>query len=247
VTYSGTVASALEATLQGVPAFAMSAAGDGSFDFQAASLCAGRLAKEILRRGLPRDTLLNVNVPNLPPDKLKGWAVTRQGAACTARPWFGTWILAAMPITGSAAPRPPGARARHGSRCRQERLGLRDAAPCGLDEPPRHGRRPWVGSLAERGRCRVPRAGRAPLSALLLGGHVVLSDPRDLGSYALPRERMVVEQLERRGIRDPRVLRAIGKVPRHLFVDEALVGRAYGITRCRSARGRPSPSRTWLP
>jgi len=79
VTYSGTVASALEATLQGVPAFAMSAAGDGSFDFQAASLCAGRLAKEILRRGLPRDTLLNVNVPNLPPEKLKGWAVTRQG------------------------------------------------------------------------------------------------------------------------------------------------------------------------
>jgi protein-L-isoaspartate(D-aspartate) O-methyltransferase len=57
---------------------------------------------------------------------------------------------------------------------------------------------------------------------------VVLSDPHDLGAYALPRERMVVEQLERRGIRDPRVLRAIGKVPRHLFVDEALVGRAYG-------------------
>src|SRR5512136_2002999 len=39
---------------------------------------------------------------------------------------------------------------------------------------------------------------------------------------------MIAEQLERRGIRDPRVLRAIGKVPRHLFVDEALVGRAYG-------------------
>jgi protein-L-isoaspartate(D-aspartate) O-methyltransferase len=39
---------------------------------------------------------------------------------------------------------------------------------------------------------------------------------------------MVSEQLQRRGILDPRVLRAIGKVPRHLFVDEALVGRAYG-------------------
>jgi protein-L-isoaspartate(D-aspartate) O-methyltransferase len=36
------------------------------------------------------------------------------------------------------------------------------------------------------------------------------------------------EQLQRRGILDPRVLRAVGKVPRHLFVDEALVGRAYG-------------------
>lgn len=39
---------------------------------------------------------------------------------------------------------------------------------------------------------------------------------------------MVVEQLERRGIRDPRVLRAMRKVPRHRFVEEALAGRAYG-------------------
>jgi len=39
---------------------------------------------------------------------------------------------------------------------------------------------------------------------------------------------MVSDQLQRRGIQDPRVLRAVGKVPRHLFVDEALVGRAYG-------------------
>ncbi len=46
--------------------------------------------------------------------------------------------------------------------------------------------------------------------------------------FALARERMVVDQLERRGIRDARVLRAMRKVPRHRFVDEALVGRAYG-------------------
>jgi protein-L-isoaspartate(D-aspartate) O-methyltransferase len=46
--------------------------------------------------------------------------------------------------------------------------------------------------------------------------------------FALARERMVVEQLERRGIRDSRVLRAMRRVPRHRFVDEALVGRAYG-------------------
>jgi len=46
--------------------------------------------------------------------------------------------------------------------------------------------------------------------------------------FAIPRERMVAEQLVRRGIRDERVLRAMGKVPRHLFVEEALAGRAYG-------------------
>jgi protein-L-isoaspartate(D-aspartate) O-methyltransferase len=39
---------------------------------------------------------------------------------------------------------------------------------------------------------------------------------------------MIKEQLERRGISDPRVLRVVGEVPRHRFVDEALAGRAYG-------------------
>jgi protein-L-isoaspartate(D-aspartate) O-methyltransferase len=46
--------------------------------------------------------------------------------------------------------------------------------------------------------------------------------------FAIPRERMVAEQLARRGIRDARVLQAMGKVLRHRFVDEALSARAYG-------------------
>ncbi len=46
--------------------------------------------------------------------------------------------------------------------------------------------------------------------------------------FAIPRERMVDEQLVRRGIQDKRVLTAMGKIPRHRFVDEALAGRAYG-------------------
>jgi len=45
--------------------------------------------------------------------------------------------------------------------------------------------------------------------------------------YRLARERMVQNQLVPRGIKDPRVLEAMGKVPRHLFVEEALVGEAY--------------------
>ncbi len=79
VTYSGTVSSAIEATLQGIPAFAMSIAGDGEFKFQGAARFARRLAAEILRRGLPQDTLLNVNVPNLALESIRGVAVTRQG------------------------------------------------------------------------------------------------------------------------------------------------------------------------
>jgi protein-L-isoaspartate(D-aspartate) O-methyltransferase len=47
-------------------------------------------------------------------------------------------------------------------------------------------------------------------------------------SQARARERMVREQLEPRGIRDPRVLQAMREVPRHAFVDEALAGGAHG-------------------
>lgn len=57
---------------------------------------------------------------------------------------------------------------------------------------------------------------------------MVPSEAENPVAFPLPRERMVSEQVQRRGILDPRVLRAVGKVPRHLFVDEALVGRAYG-------------------
>jgi len=45
--------------------------------------------------------------------------------------------------------------------------------------------------------------------------------------YKLARERMVREQIEARGIRDKRLLEAMRKVPRHLFVDEALWPQAY--------------------
>ncbi len=62
------------------------------------------------------------------------------------------------------------------------------------------------------------------------GGHVygVLNGRGGEGiDDAEARERMVVEQLERRGIRDERVLAAMRKVPRHLFVDLSLAHRAY--------------------
>ena len=46
--------------------------------------------------------------------------------------------------------------------------------------------------------------------------------------YAVARQRMVAEQLVRRGISYPSVLQAMAKVHRHLFVEEAFWGRAYG-------------------
>ena len=52
---------------------------------------------------------------------------------------------------------------------------------------------------------------------------------RDL-DYIRTREKMVQEQIIDRGIKDPRVIEAMRKIPRHLFVPDALLGRAYGDT-----------------
>jgi 5'-nucleotidase len=78
VTYSGTVAGALEGTLLHVPSIAFSAATDpeGRADFVAAAAFARRLTSVVLARGLEPGVLLNVNVPVGVPH---GVRVTRQG------------------------------------------------------------------------------------------------------------------------------------------------------------------------
>jgi protein-L-isoaspartate(D-aspartate) O-methyltransferase len=45
--------------------------------------------------------------------------------------------------------------------------------------------------------------------------------------FRIARERMVKDQLIARGIKDERVLQVMGKIPRHLFIEEALAGEAY--------------------
>jgi len=79
VTYSGTVAAALEGTLLGIPSFAISVAEYDNIRYDGAARFAARLANLIFENGLPSDTMLNVNVPNLPEESIKGVAVTRQG------------------------------------------------------------------------------------------------------------------------------------------------------------------------
>lgn len=78
ITYSGTVSAAMEATLMGVPAFAVSLESKSfrAIDFHDAAGFAAELAARLLRQRLPPDTFLNVNVPNCSP---KGVRLTRQG------------------------------------------------------------------------------------------------------------------------------------------------------------------------
>lgn len=56
--------------------------------------------------------------------------------------------------------------------------------------------------------------------------------------YTRARQQMVREQLENHGIHCPRVLKIMGDLPRHLFVDEALAGRAYGNATLPIGKGQ---------
>ncbi len=83
VTYSGTVTAAMEAAIWGVPGIAVSLdTPENHFeqlDYGPAARFARRIAAAVLEKGLPEDTLLNVNVPFLPEDQIKGILATRQG------------------------------------------------------------------------------------------------------------------------------------------------------------------------
>jgi len=79
VTYSGTVSAAIEGTILNVPSFAISLVGERPFRYETASHFALRIAKFVLEKKLPTDTLLNVNVPNKALQEIKGIKVTNQG------------------------------------------------------------------------------------------------------------------------------------------------------------------------
>jgi 5'-nucleotidase len=81
ITYSGTVAAAMEATLLGIPAAAFSVSYEPGkpMQYELAADFARRLTGEVLRRGLKPGILLNVNVPNVPAEECRGIRVTRQG------------------------------------------------------------------------------------------------------------------------------------------------------------------------
>jgi 5'-nucleotidase len=81
VTYSGTIAAAMEATLLGVPAVAVSLCRceSGEYDYAPSAEIAAEIAMIVLERGLPEGTLLNINVPNIPLADIKGVRIARQG------------------------------------------------------------------------------------------------------------------------------------------------------------------------
>ncbi|MGB9618626.1 MAG: 5'/3'-nucleotidase SurE, partial [Desulfomonilaceae bacterium] len=84
VLYSGTVSAATEAAILGVPAMAVSLAQKKNPPYEWALPHIRAIARWVLSQGLPKGVALNVNIPVLPPEKIRGFRITRQ-ALCPFR------------------------------------------------------------------------------------------------------------------------------------------------------------------
>lgn len=82
ILYSGTMSAAVEAGLEGIPSVGFSLCNfSWEADFTAAKKYVNLIAKEILNNGLPKNTLLNVNIPKLSNEEIKGVKICRQANA----------------------------------------------------------------------------------------------------------------------------------------------------------------------
>ena len=84
VTYSGTVTAAMEAVIAGVPGIAFSLASQDKpegvpEDYSAAGEISRRVVQNVLKGSLPEGVVLNVNIPYLGVEEVKGYTITRQG------------------------------------------------------------------------------------------------------------------------------------------------------------------------
>lgn len=86
ILYSGTVAAAMEGRYLGLPAMAVSLVGDDVQHYDTAAVIVKNLVQKLAANRLPSQTILNINVPDLPPDQIKGVLVTRLGSRHSAEP-----------------------------------------------------------------------------------------------------------------------------------------------------------------
>ncbi|MBI2339053.1 MAG: 5'/3'-nucleotidase SurE [Deltaproteobacteria bacterium] len=80
VHYSGTVSAAMEGAIMGIPSIAVSVIRNGKpLKYDVAALFAVKLAKKVQKESLPKGVVLNVNVPNLPKGRIRGYEFTILG------------------------------------------------------------------------------------------------------------------------------------------------------------------------
>lgn len=82
--YSGTVAAVIEARHQTMPKIAFSLDGDGMYEFETAANIAVNIIEKVHEQQI--HTLLNVNIPAITDDQIKGWRITRLGARVKSSP-----------------------------------------------------------------------------------------------------------------------------------------------------------------
>lgn len=79
--YSGTIAAAMEGAIEGIPSLAFSLLDPrGDADFSASRKVVRKVAQNVFERGLPKGTVLSVNVPALPYSAIQGFKVCRAAA-----------------------------------------------------------------------------------------------------------------------------------------------------------------------
>lgn len=86
VIYSGTVAAATEGRFLGLPALAVSLSGREEKYYDSAARATAEIIRKLLIKPLPEDTILNVNVPDLPWPEIRGFQATRLGFRHRAEP-----------------------------------------------------------------------------------------------------------------------------------------------------------------
>lgn len=81
ILYSGTVSAATEGIFLDIPSIAISLTTFHNPDFQFSAKFSRKLSQVVVKKGLPKGTLLNVNVPNIKEEDIQGIMITRQGHA----------------------------------------------------------------------------------------------------------------------------------------------------------------------
>ncbi len=82
VIYSGTMSAAVEGAIEGIPSIGFSLMSESiDADFTAAKKIVKKIALKVLEKGLPKGVCLNVNIPKLKADEIKGIKICRQAKA----------------------------------------------------------------------------------------------------------------------------------------------------------------------
>ena len=106
IIYSGTVAAAMEGRYLGLPAIAVSMVGDNIQHYDTAAVIVRQLILKFSADQLPKQTILNINVPDLPLSEIKGLEVTRLGKRHSAEPIVKEYDPRGRPIYWVGQPGP---------------------------------------------------------------------------------------------------------------------------------------------